>query len=90
MQIFVQLPSGKTVSVDCSVETTVEHVLQTVNTLHVQDPNPVMTRCLYKKAFYEEEHPMTVEPGRVIACTTRLTELYVNGIIKEITLMALP
>jgi hypothetical protein len=87
MQIFVQMPSGKTVSIDCGLETTVADVLELVNGLHLQGQPPV-TQCLFKRAFYGEEHPMTVEPGQILFSPTRLTELYVNGVIKEITLMA--
>lgn len=84
MQIFVQLPSGKTVSVDCSLTTTVADVMEQVNTVH----NSHVSVCWYKKAFYEQEHPMTVFPGFVLSNQTRLVDLYVNGVIKEITLVA--
>lgn len=87
MQIFVQLPSGKTVSVDCSVTTTVADVLNFVNLVHNSDLVPLSV-CWYKRAFYEQEHPMTVVPGSVLSNETRLVDLYVHGVIKEITLMA--
>lgn len=87
MQIFVQLPSGKTVSIDCCVDTTVGVVMKEVNALHLQHCTPV-TLLLYKKAFYEQEHPMKVAQGEVLQPDQLLTDLYVNGIIKEITLQA--
>lgn len=87
MQIFVQLPSGKTVTVNCSVETTVNDVTKAVSTLHLQGGTPVAL-MLFKKAFYEEEHPMKVAHGEVLQPDRLLTDLYVNGIIKEITLQA--
>jgi hypothetical protein len=87
MQIFVQLPSGKTVSIDCCLEMTVGMVRKAVNELHLQGGTPV-SLLLYKKAFYEEEHPMKVAHGEVLDLERLLTDLYVNGIIKEITLQA--
>jgi hypothetical protein len=87
MQIFVQLPSGKTVTVNCCLETTVGHVVKIVNALHLEGRTPV-TILVFKKAFYEVEHPMKVEIGQVLSPEKRLTELYVNGIIKEITVNA--
>lgn len=87
MQIFVQLPSGKTVAIDCCLETTVDDVIKAVNLLHLQRGTPV-SLMLYKKAFYEEEHPMKVMHGEVLQRERQLIDLYVNGIIKEITLQA--
>jgi hypothetical protein len=86
MQIFVYLPSGKTVSVNCCLETTVGHVIKIVNALHLKPDNPVSTAVL-KSTFYEEEHPMKVPIGTVLENDNRLTQLFERGILKEVTLM---
>ena len=83
----MQLPSGKTVTLDCCLETTVNDVTKAVNALHLQGGTPV-SLLLFKKAFYEEEHPMKVAHGEVLHPDRLLTDLYVNSIIKEITLQA--
>jgi hypothetical protein len=90
MQLFVQLSTtGKTVSVDVQADWTLQQVLNNVNerVLTEDDVSP-FDMLIYKKAFYEEEYPMTVVSGSILRNDVPLVSLYEKGIIKEITLLA--
>lgn len=85
MQIFFQLRSGKTVCVDVNQDASIQSVLDEVNSREDSD----YSVCFYKKAFYEEEHPMapSVHAGQVLDPAGKLQDLYEKKIIKEIVLV---
>ena len=87
MQIFVRLATGKTVTMDVSQDTTIGDVIRFANMLSNATDCPYQT-MRFSAAFYEEEHPMTVLPGDVLAQELFLRDLYVHGVIKEVTLLA--
>lgn len=85
MQIFFQLRSGKTVCVDVTQDASIQSVLDEVNNREASD----YSVCFYKKAFYEEEHPMvpSLHAGHVLDPAGKLQDLYEKKIIKEIVLV---
>jgi len=89
MQLFVQLcTTGKTVSVDVQATWTLQQVIDNVNSRFVEDNDTPFNLLIYKKSFYEEEHPMNVTCGTLLDNNTPLVSLYSNGVIKEILLLA--
>lgn len=90
MQIFVRLSTGKTVTMDVTQDTKVADVIQFANmwSNDTETERPCYQAMRFSKAFYEEEHPMTVKPGDVLGQELVLRDLYVHGVIKEITLLA--
>jgi hypothetical protein len=84
MQIFIQLLSGKTMSMDVQNNSRVRDVVSYINTLGPE----VYQGCLFLRAFYEQEHPMVVQRGEVLPADLLLRDMYVNKIIKEVTLLA--
>ena len=87
MQIFFQLRSGKTVCVDVTQDASIQSIIEEVN----HRENADYSVCFYKKAFYEEEHPMapSVHVGQVLDPAVKLQDLYEKRIIKEIVLVGI-
>jgi hypothetical protein len=88
MQIFVRLRSGKTVCVDVTKEWAIGNVIEEMNRFHKKEGELEYTRCIYKEAYYGEDHPMNVEPMQKLEPETKLQDLYERKIIKEIVLIS--
>jgi hypothetical protein len=87
MQVFVRLHSGKTVCIDVTADDSVQDVLDKVNELWRKPEDRLYKALVFSKAFYAEEHPMTVLMGTVLNNETKLTNLYERGIIKEVVFL---
>lgn len=85
MQIFIQLSTGKTISMDVTKETIFAEVLRYVNEYHTDYQ---YQNLLFIKDYGDGSYVITADKNKILNLDTSLISLYSNGIIKEILLLA--